>query len=134
LLRDVEFTDSNICNDKHREAFMSKSETIKTLLWGAVGGAILVVAVGFGSGWLVTGSSREAAVQTAWVESQASVCASLVQAHRQEVGNMADLSGYQARTARDSFAATFAVTLQGHDVADPAVIRACSRLLDKKNV
>lgn len=113
---------------------MSKQESIKTLLWGAVGGAILVVAVGFGSGWLVTGGSREAAVQMAWIDAQASVCASLVQAHRHEAGNMADLSGYQARANRDTFAETFAVALQGNDVADPAVVRACSKLLDKKEV
>ena len=112
---------------------MTKRETTKSLLWGAVGGAILVVAVGFGSGWLVTGGSRDAAVQNAWVDAQASVCASLVQAHRQDVGNMVDLSGYQARADRDTFAQTFAVALTGSAAADPAVVRACAKMLDKKN-
>lgn len=113
---------------------MSRKETTKTLLWGAVGGAVLVIAVGFGSGWLVTGSSRQAAVDLAWVDAQASVCASMIQAHRLETGDVADLSGYQAREARDTFAQTFAVALQGTEAADPAVVRACAKMLDKKNV
>ena len=110
---------------------MSKRETIKTLLWGAVGGAILTIAFGFGSGWLVASSTRDTDVEAAWIDAQAAVCSSLVQSHRLTTGDLADLSGYQARTARDELAQMFAVALPGTDTASPAVVRACAKMLDQ---
>ena len=112
---------------------MTKQESIKTLIWGAVGGAVLTVAIGFGSGWLVSGGTRDKEVAMAWIDAQASVCSSLVHEHRQMMGDASDLSGYNARSARDDLAKANAIVLTGSEAADPAVVRACAKLLDKKN-
>jgi len=112
---------------------MTKKESIKTLIWGAVGGAVLTVAVGFGSGWLVAGGTRDKDVAMAWIDAQATICSSLIQDHRQKMGDASDLSGYGARSTRDDLAKSYAIALTGSEAADPAVVRACAKLLDKKN-
>ena len=112
---------------------MTKKESIKTLIWGAVGGAVLTVAVGFGSGWLVAGGTRDKEVAMAWVDAQASVCSSLVHEHRRLTSDSSDLSGYGARAARDDLAQANAIVMTGSEAADPAVLRACAKLLDKKS-
>ena len=62
-----------------------------------------------------------------------SIARSGVQAHREAIGDVTDLKGYQARKARNELATTFAVALPGQETADPSVIKACSGLLDKRN-
>ena len=109
---------------------MVKTDTIKTLVWGAVGGAVLTVAVGFGSGWLIASNTRDGDVAAAWINAQASVCSSLAQDHRRSMGDASDITGYSARSARTELAQTYAVALTGQDAADPAVVRACANMLD----
>jgi hypothetical protein len=74
-------------------------------------------------------------VRTAWIEGQAGICTSLVQAHRQATGDVTDLYGYLAKAseARDKLADTFAVALPGQGTADSSVIRACSNMLNKRS-
>jgi hypothetical protein len=109
---------------------MANKDTIKTLIGGAVIGAILTIAVGFGSGWLIASNTRDGDVAAAWIDAQASVCSSLVQDHRSKMGDVSDITGYASRSARTELAQTYAVALTGEDAADPAVIRACANNLD----
>lgn len=112
---------------------MTKQEMIKPFTLGLVAGGAAIAIVAFSLGWVVTGSARDNQVQAAWVDGQASICASLVQAHRQANGDDTDLSGWQARDARNELARTFAVALQGQETPGPRVISACSELLDKNS-
>ena len=104
-------------------------EKLKPFIGGAVVGVALAAIVAFSAGLIVTASSNARQVELARVDGQASICASLAQTHRDEIGDTADLSSYQAREARDDLAKTFAVALRGADAADAAVISACSNLL-----
>jgi hypothetical protein len=112
---------------------MTKREMIKPFSWGIVIGGVAVTIAAFSAGWVVTSNSRDQQVRTAWVNGQATICASLVRAHREATGDVTDLYGYQARKARDELATTFAVAQPGQETADPSVVRACSSLLDKRN-
>lgn len=104
-------------------------EKLKPFIGGAVVGVALAAIVAFSAGLIVTASSNARQVELARIDGQASICASLAQAHRDQIGDTADLSSYQAREARDDLAKTFAVALRGADAADAAVISACSNLL-----
>jgi hypothetical protein len=112
---------------------MTNKEMIKPFSWGVVLGGIAVMAAGFGAGWVVTSGTNAKEVKAAWVDGQAAICSSLAQAHRTASGDSADLTGYQARDARDKLATSFAVVLPGKDTADPGVIRACSDMLSKRS-
>jgi hypothetical protein len=109
-------------------------EKLKPFIGGAVVGVALAAIVAFSAGLIVTASSNARQVELARVDGQASICASLAQAHRDQIGDTADLSSYQAREARDDLAKTFAVALRGADAADAAVISACSNLLKTNGV
>mgnify|MGYP001263116786 CR=1 FL=1 len=109
---------------------MANKDTIKTLVGGAVIGAILTIAVGFGSGWLIASNTRDGDVAAAWIDAQAAVCSSLVQDHRRMTGDVSNITGYSERAARTELAQTYAVVLAGEDAADPAVVRACASRLD----
>jgi hypothetical protein len=113
---------------------MTKREMIKPFAWGLVGGATALTIGAFSAGWVVTGSSNHRQVQAAWVDSQATVCSSLAQAHRKASGDVADLSDYKARDTRDTLAKTFAVVLPGQETAVSGVISACSDLLRSNSV
>jgi hypothetical protein len=102
---------------------------LKPFVWGVISGGAVLTVVAFSAGWVVTGGSSERQVRSAWVDGQASICASLAQAHRKSTGDVADLSTYQARAARDELAKAYAVILPGETVADAGVISACSDLL-----
>ena len=104
-------------------------EMVKPFIGGVVVGAAALAIVGFSAGWLVTGGSNDRQVRTAWIDGQATICASLAQAHRKETGDVADLSTYQAREARDKLAQTFAVVLTGKEAADSGVVTACADML-----
>jgi hypothetical protein len=110
---------------------MTKREMIKPFSWGLVMGVVALTIVAFSAGWVVTSNSNSRQVRAAWVDGQATICTSLVQAHRTANGDVADLSTYQARETRDALAKTFAVVLPGQETADSSVIRACSDMLKK---
>jgi len=109
-------------------------EKLKPFIGGAVTGAVALTIVAFAAGWVVTDSSNTRQVETAWIDGQAAICASLVQAHRDATGDESDLSGYQARDTRTELAKTYAVVLRGEDAVNPDVIRACSNLIEKSGV
>lgn len=112
---------------------MTKREMIKPFSWGVIVGGVAVTIAAFSAGWVVTTNSSDQKVQAAWVDGQATICAALVGAHRVATGDVTDLHGYKARTARDELAKTFAIVLPGQEAADPRVIKACSGLLDKRS-
>ncbi len=112
---------------------MTKREMIKPFSLGIIIGGVAVTIAAFSAGWVVTSTSMNQKVQAAWVDGQATICASLVRAHREATGDVTDLYGYSARNARNELATTFAVALPGQEAADPSVIKACSSLLDKRN-
>jgi hypothetical protein len=113
---------------------MTKREKLKPFLWGVVLGGIGLTIVAFSADWVVMSSSRDDQVRTAWIDAQATICASLVQAHRTATADATSLQGYAARDARDALAKTFAIALPDQEGADPDVLRACSILLDKPSV
>ena len=84
-----------------------------------------------GRRWIVTSGSNSHQVRTAWVDGQATICTALAQAHRKATGDVSDLSGYQARDARDGLAKAYAIALPGQETADPSVISSCSDMLNK---
>lgn len=104
-------------------------EKLKPFIGGAVVGIALAAVVAFSAGLIVTASSSARQVESARIDGQASICASLAQAHREQIGDTADLSGYQAREARNELAKAFAVALRGTEAPDAAVVSACSDLL-----
>lgn len=110
---------------------MTKREMIKPFAWGLVTGGVALTIVAFSAGWIVTGGANVRLVRAAWVDGQATICSSLAQAHRKSAGDVADITGYQARDTRDGLAKTYAVVLPGQETADPGVIRSCSEMLDK---
>jgi hypothetical protein len=107
---------------------------LKPFVWGAVLGGAALTIVAFSAGWVVTTSSRDDQVLGASIDAQAQVCATLAQNHRAATGDVTSLSGFGARDARDSLAKAFVVVLRGQSAADPMVITACSKQLDKPNV
>ena len=113
---------------------MTRLEMIKTLAGGFVIGAIVISIVGFSADWVVTKGTHDQEVRAAWIDGQAKVCASLVRAHREATGDASELSGWKARDARDELAKSFAVILPGQETVDPAVIRACSNMLDRRDI
>lgn len=113
---------------------MTKREGLKPFLWGTVLGGAALAVVAFSADWIVMTSSKDQDVAAAKVEVQASICASLAEAHRVATADVTSLQGYGAREARDALAKTYAIVLQGQESADPAVLRACSNLLDKPSV
>ena len=108
---------------------MIKRETIKPFFAGIVGGAAALAIVASATGWAVTSGSRDEQVQTAWIDGQAAICSSLAEAHRQASNDTTDITGYQARDARNELAKTFAVVLAGSEAADSDVVKACSEML-----
>lgn len=113
---------------------MTKPEMIKTLAWGFVAGAIAIPIVGFSADWVVLKGTHNQEVRAAWIDGQAKVCASLVGTHRETTGDVSDLYGYQGRDARNELAKSFAIILPGKEAVDPAVISACSDMLNKRDI
>lgn len=113
---------------------MAKKEKLVTLAQGAVAGIVIAVAVAFGAGWVVTSGARDVQVRTAAIDAQAEVCASLVVAYRQDQAERESLAGFRARDARNALAADHVVILAGAEAADPDVVAACARLLDRADI
>ncbi len=110
---------------------MSKLRTVRTFFWGLLTGGIVLTVVSFSSGWVVSTNVRDMQVKEAWVDGQATICASLVLAYRDLTGDGTDLSGdgVLSRMARDDLANAFSVVLPGETATDPSVIEACAALL-----
>ncbi len=104
---------------------------VKLFSWGAATGAIVIAVVALSAGWVTSAGTRDEQVHTAWIDGQASACASLVATHRESTGDVTDLSGFDARDARNALATAFAVVLPGEETADADVIRTCSRILNQ---
>lgn len=113
---------------------MTKREKLSPFLWGAVLGSIALTIVAFSADWVVTSSSNDEQVMTAAVDVLATICASQALAHRTATADTTSLVGYQAREARDTLAKTFAIVLPDQESADPKVLTACAKLLDKPSV
>jgi hypothetical protein len=106
---------------------------IKPFILGGIAGALAISIAGFSADWVVMTGSRDKDVQAARVNGQAEICATLVQQHRTAAGDATDLTGYSARDKRIELATSFAVALPGQEAAEPAVIKACSDLLNKRD-
>ena len=109
----------------------TRAEKLKCLSWGAVTGAIALAVVTFSAGWVVSAGTMDKEVRLAWIDGQASACTALVSAHRESTGDVADLTGFDGRDARDALATAFAVVLPGEETANADVIRACSTMLNQ---
>jgi len=106
-----------------------KTASLNAFSWGAACGAIGLLALAFGTGWLVTAGNRDAGIRTAWIEAQAGVCAAHAIAARTARGDTSDLSGFGARNARYDLATSFSVLLPGQERVDLLVLNRCSELL-----
>jgi hypothetical protein len=108
---------------------MTNREKITPFVWGLAVGAVALTIVAVSTGWVVTAGSSNGRVHAAWVDGQAAICNTLVQAHRKANGDVADLAAYPARATREALAKTFAVVLPGQEAADSGVISSCSNML-----
>lgn len=100
---------------------------------GLIAGAFIISVVAFANSWVVSADSKNAQVKDAWINAQASVCASLAGAHLKATKSAVSLDGYQAtaRKARDDLAREFAVALPGDKAAESIVVTACAQMLNK---
>jgi len=114
-----------------KEFIMPKAAT--PFVVGLVIGAFVISLLGFANGWIVTADASKTEVRNTWIKAQASICASLAQAHLKATKNTVSLEGYQsgARKARDDLAREFAVALPGDKSAESIVITACAQMLNE---
>ena len=113
---------------------MMKKNEIKPAVWGAVGGAVALLIVGFSTGWVVTsGSARDMAEQMtekAVVASLAPICASKFEREAKADKTLIAALGSVEYWRRDAHMmengwATFSGTPEPNRV----VAEACARLL-----
>lgn len=98
---------------------------------GAILGAVLITGLGFGNDWVVSSQSKSLEVTDAWINAQASVCASRIQQHLKANASAVSLKGYEAtaRDARGKLAIEFAIALPGKEKVESIVVSACSQML-----
>jgi hypothetical protein len=113
---------------------MTKREGLKPFLWGAVLGSLALTIAAFSAGWIVSSGARDEQVKAAAIDAQARICVAMAQAHRTATADATDLSGMQARDAREALAKTFAIALPGEEGVNPAVLRVCASMLDKPSI
>ena len=106
-------------------------DKVKHFSWGLVTGAAALGIVAFSAGWVVSTGAMDEEVRLARIDAQGLACAALASAHRASTGDVADLTGFDARDAREELAKAFTVVLRGEETASADVIRACSILLNQ---
>lgn len=112
---------------------MFKSENIKPVLLGAVGGAVALAIVGFGWGGWVTGGTAETMAKkeakSATVAALAPICASKFQADtgfETKLGELNDTRAYQ----RSAFIEKGGwATMPGMEKGDRDVAKACAEMI-----
>jgi len=112
---------------------MNMPKATTPFVTGLIAGAFIISVLGFAREWVVTAEAHNSTVRDTWVNAQAAVCASLVEAHLTATKSTVILNGYQtaAREARNDLARTFAVALPGEKTAESIVVTACAHMLNK---
>lgn len=107
----------------------NKIAGLKPYLGGAAVGAVAVIVLGFGSGFVVQTSTMNENVENAKVSILAEVCQQNALVHWQEQGRETDgLRGWR-NEERTQLATQFAPTLGDGESIRQAVINSCDRLL-----
>lgn len=112
---------------------MLKSETIKPVLMGAVGGAVALAIVGFGWGGWVTGGTAETMAKkqakSATVAALAPICAAKFQADTGFEAKMTELNETRAYQRSTFIEKGGWATMPGSEKGDRDVAKACADML-----
>jgi hypothetical protein len=106
----------------------------KPMAFGFVLGGVVSVVGAIADGWLVTQSEHQQQLQSAVVDTQASLCVSQALANYQSGTSDVDLAGLSgsAREARLELAREHAVALPDEESVDSSVINACAHGIDDR--
>jgi len=112
---------------------MTLPKSTSPFLLGAGMGAFILTVLAFSNSWVVSADANQGAVQDAWINAQASVCAARAADHVKNMAKAPDLQGYQsgAREAREDLAKDFSTALQGTSEPETGVVSACAQMLNK---
>ncbi|MCW5733525.1 MAG: hypothetical protein KIS73_05340 [Enhydrobacter sp.] len=105
----------------------------KPAIWGAVGGALLCMVVGFTWGGWVTGATARqeaaAAAQDARVAALAPICAQGFRDQVDAADKLAELTATSSWARADLIQKSGVVVMPGSETVDTDVARACARIL-----
>lgn len=106
----------------------------KPMAFGFVLGGIVSVVGAIAGGWLVTKAEHRQQVQSAVVDTQASLCVTQALANYESGNSEVDLAGLggSAREARLELAREHAVALPGEGSVDSSVVNACAHGIDER--
>ena len=112
---------------------MTMPKNVSTLIWSAIGGAVLCMAIGFTwGGWVTGGTARKesaSAVRDAVVVALAPICVDRFKRQDDAAGKIAEL-GKASTWERGTVVAKSAfATMPGSKEADNDVARACAEML-----
>ncbi|WP_439612437.1 hypothetical protein [Reyranella sp.] len=112
---------------------MTMPKNISTLIWSAVGGAVLCMVIGFTwGGWVTGGTSRTnsaSAVRDAVVVALAPICVDRFKRQDDAAGKIAELTKASTWDRGNVVAKSGFATMPGAKDADSDVARACAEML-----
>lgn len=112
---------------------MAMPRNISTLIWSAVGGAVLCAVVGFTwGGWVTGGTARKesaAAVRDAVVVALAPICVDRFNRQPDAAAKITELSKASTWDRGNVIAKSGFATMPGAKDADTDVARACAEIL-----
>lgn len=112
---------------------MTMPKNISTLIWSAVGGAVLCMVIGFTwGGWVTGGTARKdsaSAVRDAVVVALAPICVDRFKGQADAVAKTAELSKASTWDRGNVIAKSGFATMPGAKDADSDVARACAEIL-----
>ena len=105
----------------------------KPVVWGAVGGALLCMVVGFSwGGWVTGGTARTeaaAAAQDARIAALAPICVQRFRAQVDAPGKLAELAATSSWARAEFIRESGFAVIPGSETVDADVARACARIL-----
>ena len=112
---------------------MEMPKNISTLIWSAVGGAVLTMGVGFTwGGWVTGGTARKdsaSAVRDAVVVALAPICVDRFSSQNDAAVKIAELGKASTWDRGNVIAKSGFATMPGAKDADSDVARACAEIL-----
>ena len=112
---------------------MQMYDDYKSVIWGAVGGAVALAIVGFSyGGWVTAGSAEQMAQQrsnAAVAAALAPVCADQFRQHAEAVANLAALKKVNSWRQGDYIEKGGWATMPGSTSPNSAVARSCADML-----
>ena len=112
---------------------MTMPKNVSTLIWSAIGGAVLCMAIGFTwGGWVTGGTARKesaSAVRDAVVVALAPICVDRFKRQDDAAGKIAELGKASTWERGTVVAKSGFATMPGSKEADNDVARACAEML-----